>query len=312
MGMLLMRTLARLSIAMRNRGGQPRMSNSLRVYLTLLLAVVFAWLYWSTSAVAEIAESHWMGLLGITALYICSHVLRMLRLILLTLDKRNSAFPLVIAHALTAFPSSFLPFKIGEVLRLAVFFHVFENRQKAIAVWLAERFGDVLVITAFILGLYLLNINVPPGMRTVFIIFVLASGVGLVGLFAVAKVFVYLNRHLVLTSLSPRGLLLLKTSHVLRNLETTIHRSLEGRISGFLLLSVMIWFFEILALSLFISLLSIGESDFAELFASGLLASLPSGSQNAFGTYQSLALVTLTVVSILAVWLAARFKITRL
>ena len=149
-------------------------------------------------------------------------------------------------------------------------------------------------------------------MRAVFIIFVLASGVGLVGLFAIAKVFVYLNRHLVLTSLSPRGLKLLRTSHVLRNLETSIHRSLEGRVSGFLLLSLLIWFFEIIALSLFINLLSIGEPDLAELFASGLLASLPSGSQNAFGIYQSLALVALTVVFLLAAWLAARFKITRL
>lgn len=304
--------LARLSIAMRNRADEPRMSNSLRVYLALLLGLVFAWLWLSASAVAEIAESHWLDLLGISALYICSHVLRMSRLVLLTLDKRNSALPLVTAHALTAFPSSFLPFKLGEVLRLAAFFRVFEMRQKAVAVWLAERFGDVLVITTFIFGLYLFDINVPPDMRAVFIIFVLASGVGLIGMFAVAKVFVYLNRHLVLTSLSPRGLKLLRTSHVLRNFETSIHSSLEGRVSGFLLLSVLIWFFEILALSLFISLLSIGEPDLAELFASGLLASLPSGSQNAFGIYQSLALVALTVVFLLAVWLAARFKITRL
>ncbi len=287
------------------------MSKSLRCYLILLSAIVFGWLWWRAPAVAEIAESHWAGFLGITALYLCSHILRMLRLILLTLDKRNSAFPLVTAHALTALPSSFLPFKLGEVLRLAAFFRVFDTRQKAIAVWLAERFGDVLVITAFIFCLYLLDIKVPPDMRAVVIIFVLASGIGLLGLFAVAKVFVYLNRHLVLTSLSPRGLLLLRTSHALRSLETSFHNSLVGRVSGFLFLSVLIWFFEILALSLFICLLSIGDPDFAELFASGLLASLPSGSQNAFGIYQSLALVALTVVFLLTALLTARFKTTR-
>jgi len=288
------------------------MSKSLHVYLALLLAVVFAWLSWRAPVIAEIAESHWLELLGISTLYICSHILRMFRLVLLTLDKRNSAFPLVAAHALTALPSSFLPFKLGEVLRLVAFFRVFETPRKAIAVWVAERFGDVLVITAFILGLYLLDINVPPGMRAVFIIFILASGIGLVGMFAVAKVFVYLNRHLVLTSLSPRGLLLLRISHVLRSLETSIHRSLEGRVAAFLLLSGLIWTLEVLALSLFISLLSIGEPNFAKLFISGLLASLPSGSQSAFGIYQSLALVALTVVFLLAAWLAARFKIIRL
>jgi len=141
------------------------MSKGLRIYLALLLAVVVGWLWRSAPAVAEFADAHWAGLLGITALYLCSHVLRMLRLVLLTLDKRNDAFPLVSAHALTALPSSFLPFKLGEVLRLAAFFRVFDTRQKAIAVWLAERFGDVLVITVFIFGLYLLDIKVPPGMR---------------------------------------------------------------------------------------------------------------------------------------------------
>lgn len=81
----------------------------------------------------------------------------MLRLALLTLDERYKAFPLILAHTLTAFPSSFLPFKIGEVLRLAAFFHVFKRRQKALAVWMAERFGDVLVPYAeedFTDGLY--------------------------------------------------------------------------------------------------------------------------------------------------------------
>lgn len=288
------------------------MSKSLRIYLALLLAVVFGWLWWSAPAVADFADAHWVGLLGITALYLCSHVLRMLRLVLLTLDKRNNAFPLITAHALTALPSSFLPFKLGEVLRLAAFFRACDSRQKAIAVWLAERFGDVLVITVFIFSLYLLEIKVPSEMRVVFIVFVLVSGIGLLGLFAVAKVFVYLNRHLVLTSLSPRGLLLLRTSNVLRGLEISILRSIEGRVSGFLLLSVLIWLFEILALSFFISLLSIGKPDFAELFAFGLLASLPSGGQEAFGLYQSLALVALTVVFLLAVGFAARFKITRI
>lgn len=255
---------------------------------------------------------HWAGLLGITTLYLFSHILRMMRLVMLTLDERNKTFNLVSAHTLTAFPSSFLPFKLGEILRLVAFFRVYETRRKAWAVWLAERFGDVLVITVFILGLYLLNIKVPPAMRTIFIVFVLVSTVGLLGMFAIAKVFVYLNRHLVLTSLTPRSLMLLRVSYTLRCLEMEIHKSVEGRISSFILLSALIWGFEILALSLFISQLTIGELDFAELFSSGLLASLPSGGVNAFGVYQSLALVALTIVFLLALLLATRFKTMRI
>lgn len=289
------------------------MSKGLCIYLTSLLAALIGWVWWKAPAVAELGHvAPFEGLIATTVLYLCSHVLRMFRLVLLTLDKRNKAFPLVSAHALTALPSSFIPFKLGEVLRLIALFHVFDTRQKAIAVWLTERFGDVLVITVFILGFYLLNIKVPAEMRAVFIIFVLASGTGLLGLFAVAKVFVYLNRHLVLTSLSPRGLILLRTSHALRSLEINIHRSIEGRASGFLLLSALIWLFEIMALSLFINLLAVGDPDFAELFATGLLATLHGDGQNAFRVYQSIVLVVLTVVFLLAAWLAARFKITRI
>jgi hypothetical protein len=189
---------------------------------------------------------------------------------------------------------------------------LYDKRQKALAVWLAERFGDVLVITAFILGLYVFNVNVPPTMRTVFVLFTLASLFGLLGLFAVAKVLVYLNRHLVLTSHTPRGLALLRASHVLRCLEAAIYKSVEGRLSGFLLLSLIIWSVEILALSLFINQLAIDEPDFAVLFASGLLASLPGGAgSTSFGLYQSLALVILTLVFLLVVWIAMRLKPVR-
>lgn len=290
------------------------MSKSLRVYFGLLLVVVIGWLWFRASDVASFGrETQWAGLVGITLLYLGSHVLRMLRLVLLTLDDRNKAFPLVAAHTLTAFPSSFLPFKLGEILRLAAFYQVFEQRQKALAVWLAERFGDVVVISTFIMGLYLFDVQVVPAMRTVFVLFVLASGLSFLGFFAVAKIFVYLNRHLVLTSYTTRGLAVLRASQILRRLEIAIYKSIEGRISGFLLLSVLIWSLEILALSLFINKLEIGDPDLAALFTSGLLASLPGGGgvSNAFGLYQSLGLVALTLVFLLVVSLSARSKILR-
>jgi hypothetical protein len=288
------------------------MNRGLRAYLGLVLVLVLGWLWLRAPVLTNFGHvTHWLSLLGVVALYLCSHVLRMMRLILLTLDERDKALPLIAAHTLTAFPSSFLPFKIGELLRLAAFLRVYDGRRKAVAVWLTERFGDLVVIASFILCLYLLNISVPPTMRTVFMIFILASLLGILSLFAVAKVFVYLNRHLVLTSHSARGLLLLRYSHALRLLELDISKSVEGRLAGFLLLSVLTWALEIFALALFINQLTNGEPDLPALFAASLLASLPGAGAtglNAFGLYQSLALVALTLVFICAVWLAARFK----
>jgi hypothetical protein len=288
------------------------MSRPLTAYLTLLALLVLGWLAHSAGAVgALLRDGSPALLLGVVALYGTSHLFRMTRLALLTLDRRERAPALAAAHALTAFPSSFLPFKIGEVLRLAAFFHVFGYRRKALAVWLAERFGDVLVIATLILGLYLARVEVPPAMRTVFVLFVLCSAFGLLGLFAVAKTFVYLNRHLVLSSHSRRGLLVLRASHALRLLELDIYRSVEGRLAGLLLVSVLIWLMEIAALVLFIELISPAHPAFASLFAAGLLASLAGGDAAAFGLYQSLALVALTLLFLAALPLAARIRLLR-
>lgn len=291
------------------------MSSSVRLYFLLLLAIAFGWLWLHASTIAEIHQNgQWFGLLWVTAIYLCAHLFRMLRLTLLTLDMRDKVFPLIAAHTLTAFPSSFLPFKLGEVLRLAAFFHVYNGRRKALAVWLAERFGDVVVISSFILSLYLFNISIPNSMRALFVIFIMVSVVGLLGLFAVTKICVYLNRHLVLTSHTSRGLILLRTSHALRCLELDIYKSVEGRLSGFVLLSMLIWTFEILALSLFIKLFSIGKPDFAALFVSGLLTNLSGGvgsGTNTFGLYQSFCLVVLSLVFLVVLSLTTRLKIAR-
>lgn len=275
------------------------MSRILRIYFSVLATLALAWLLFRVSAIIDFARSKdFLSLLGVICLYLGSHLFRMMRLALLTLDERTKIFPVIVAHSLTAFPSSFLPLKIGEILRLVAFFHVYNYHRKALAIWIAERFGDIFVVSALICGLYIFNVSLPPSMRAVFVLFVFASVFGLLGLFAVAKVFVYLNRYLVLSSHTARGLLLLRASHALRLLEMDIYKSVEGRMTGFLLLSVLVWTLEIVALALFIDLFSAGLSDFAAMFAAGLLASLPGGvvsGASAFGLYQSLALVTLTL-----------------
>ncbi|MGM3173955.1 lysylphosphatidylglycerol synthase domain-containing protein [Dickeya lacustris] len=280
-------------------------------YIGLLFLSIALWIWHSTDNLIEtFSDSHIWGLLGISLLYLCSHLFRMMRLFLLTLDERDKAFPMLSAHVLTAFPSIFLPFKIGEIIRLYSFYLVYDRRQKAFAVWVAERFGDIAVITVFILGLYFLNVPVPKEMRNVCLFFVSASSLGLMALFAISRVSIYLNRHLVLNSHTRRGLLILKISYRFRQFELDVYKSLEGRRSGFMLLSVLIWTVEVLALSLFTNIYVIGQPDWATLFSSGLLASLPGNSSIApnFGLYQSIAIIFLTYIFIGLVPLIARIK----
>lgn len=289
------------------------MNVAMRVYLCLLAALVSGWLVLQVVGDGAAWPEPDLLLAGAIALYAGSHGVRMLRLGLLTLDQRDKALALASAHALTSFPSALIPFKIGEILRLASFRHVYGQWGKALAVWLAERFGDILVLAACILALYVLDVRLPESMRWVFLLFVLASVFGLLCLFAVATTFVYLNRHLVLASHSTHGLRLLRASHAVRHLELSIQRSVEGRMSGLLLLSILVWALEIAAFALFAHRFADSAPDAGAMFASGLLASLPGGaaSSGAFGLIQSFALVALTLVFLAGLLLALRLRIER-
>lgn len=275
--------------------------------------MLIVWLYTIFSGSEPFTRNlDWSVLLGTVALYLLAHIVRMFRLVLLTLDQRARSFPLALAHALTAFPCNLLPFKIGEILRLAAINQVFDTREKAVAVWLAERFGDMLILSLFLLSLSWFGVKVPQTVVSVGIVFVIASGVCIGGLFATLKVFNYLNRHLVLNSLSARGLTLLRAGYTLHLLEMAIRKSLEGRVIGFLLLSTLIWSLEIFALSLFINDVSTLRNDFAAIFAGGLLTSLFDANSNAFGFYRSAALASLTIVSLLLLSLVKLSKKTRM
>lgn len=230
--------------------------------------------------------------LYVATLYLFSHFLRIARLVLLTLDEREYSMALVRAHVLTAFPGVLMPFKLGEVIRLAAFLRIYNNPRKALSVWFCERLGDLVIISAFILGFYLLNSDIPAALQVLFFIFVSVSILGLVSIFATAKVLVYVNRHLVLSSLTKRSLIILQTSYQLRRLEFEMKKTLEGRVIAFLLTSVLIWMFELLALICFSNEFIGNAQNTAELFAAGLLTNFSSvyGGGD-FGFIRSLTLL---------------------
>jgi hypothetical protein len=127
-------------------------------------------------------------------------------------------------------------------------------------------------------------------------VFLITAVIGVAGLIAVANSFVYLNRHLVLTSHSARGLRLLRASHAVQMLRIELMKAVEGRVIGLTFLSVLVWAFEIAAVTLFFQNFSPAGFDLLESFAHGLLHSLPGGADDRsdkFGLYQSITLAGL-------------------
>lgn len=287
-----------------------------RMLLWLLIVQLGCLALWfvlsNASIVRAINAISLMSLTGIVGLYLLAHVFRMLRLMLLTLDKRNAIFSLISVHALSAFPSYFFPFKIGEVIRLVGFFYVYDGDRKALAVWLLERFGDILTIASFILALYLFNIAIPDMLRMVFILFVVASVLALCAYAAISKVSAYLNRHLVLSSTSSRGLQLLKISSVLHRFEASLYASIEGRFFGLILFSIAIWGCELLAVVTFLRSISSEISEVTQQFLAILSGRVPQAVADSivsFSTYQAIALAGLALAFVILVAISRRAKL---
>ena len=201
-----------------------------------------------------------------------------------------------------------IPFKIGEFLRFFAFTKVCKSTRKGAAIWLIERLGDILIISLLILFLYVFNINIPQAMQAIFIIFAVTCMFTLFTIFSLSKVVIYLKRNLILTSLSSRSLLILKFSDRFRLFEIEMHKVIEGRIMGFILLSSLIWFFEITSLSIFLNQVETINSNFADIFSNSILGTLSQEEFSQFKIYQYLVLFGLTFTSILILYLRDKFK----
>jgi len=149
------------------------------LFWIFLLGAISGWLWFNRLALFELKlmtslKGVWVSVL----LYLGSHVLRVFRLILLTLDQRGKIFHVSLAHVMTSFPGIILPFKTGEILRVMAFWYVFDGEAKSLAIWLVERFGDVCIIMAFIVALYFFDVSVPNEMQTSLVLFVILGGGG--------------------------------------------------------------------------------------------------------------------------------------
>lgn len=270
-------------------------------YSVIALAIfAIGWLLFKHEMLSQILQQNTVLYVAtIFGFYLLSHLFRMMRLAILTLERRELILALPAAHGLTALPASLFPMKLGEILRLASFFVVCGDRTKALAVWLVERFMDVIVLCSLISVLYIANVDVSENLKLIFIVFFVAASLAVLTLFAIAKVFIFINQYLVLSSYTRRGLALLKISHSLRQIELEILKSVLGRMSGLILLSVAIWLTEILVIFIVLgtdSIKSAGISEYFVVALSGIVFGDFSEFNGIYGLSQTLGLIFLVLL----------------
>lgn len=290
-----------------------KLSDNMKFKVCLYLVILLVSLAFSVSTIynydiTPILEQYVFTFISVSVIYIGAHFLRILRLVLLTLNDRKNITKLIIAHIITALPSLFIPFKLGEILRLSAFVSFHESKEKAIAIWLIERAGDLIIITFLLLFIYLFNISIPSDLNTLLVIFLLSIFLCIICIVAISTLSIYLNRNLVLSSLSTRSLYLLRMSHKILKIEFTIRKAIEGRTPGFILLSIFIWVLEASALQIFINIKT-GDSGL-EFFKLGLKNLLFSNGVEQIDIYKPIALLALVFIfsGILSVVIILRGK----
>lgn len=93
----------------------------------------------------------WSAIIGACSLYLLAHLLRALRLVVMIQDERVGLRETFTAHFVAAGASLFIPFKLGEVFRIAEVARLLRSPVRALLLVWSERVLDLLAITGAML-----------------------------------------------------------------------------------------------------------------------------------------------------------------
>ncbi|MDP3737443.1 MAG: hypothetical protein Q8R02_08635 [Hyphomonadaceae bacterium] len=150
------------------------------------------------------------------------------------------------AHCLTVWASAIIPFKIGEIPRLAGFSIAVKSPFGGGGIWLIERLSDAVALVILVIGLSLFLPVAREAIVTLSITGGFISACALGG-WILVEIIPFLRNHLVLRSRTPKGLFALKVVHQVELAMAQVRRLLTGRFSLTLLISLLIWSLEFMA-----------------------------------------------------------------
>lgn len=279
-----------------------------RTVAVIAIVAALVWSFWHAPFAWQNVQSHALIWLTIAALYLSAHLLRMMRLAVLSLDAQLDVAPLALMHGLTAFLGLLIPFKLGELLRLASFCAVV-NARKAWVIWLCERAADVLLILLLLVGLSLSGQNLPPFLQRLLMILLFLVVFAVSTAIALNSLLRYWKRDLIVNSLSTSSLRTLEFSQRYFEFQALLRSVLEGRSWSLACLTVAIWAAELNAAVSVLGMLN--QQDYLRNLGQSLFVGLQASDTLQLQSYvviQQLTTVLLMVASAFALWRVTRTK----
>lgn len=228
--------------------------------------------------------------------YLFSHALRVLRLIVLSADSSISIKSLWATQMKANGINLIVPFKMGEAYRLVAFKKFFGTYSNSFSILLCERFLDIILITLFlILSVYMSALDIELLSNLMFLSILILCIIFFI-YFSLDEFLLLINKIFVGKQTNTLNLSIVKTSSGLIEILKTTKSIVSSKIFSCLSISLMIWIFEILVFYFLLSSLELSNFILIFLAVSVALSSLlPSGPAGYGGIQLAFYLVGISI-----------------
>ena len=203
----------------------------------------------------------------ILILFLCVHLIKMMRMYLIVMDQKIPFDRFVPAYMRTTLVNLIVPYKLGEVYRIGVFYRISHGLRTGFFSVLIDRFFDTLALV-FILMPYQLfvsgSVTLPTLLLAAFLVVVL------IAYRVFPSSYVFLNRYIITSRDSRRSMMTLAALERVNDWYAYARELVTGRYGILFLFSLAAWILEIGVLAAFTRLLgrSFRVSDFGSYIES--------------------------------------------
>ena len=189
--------------------------------------------------------------------FICVHLIKLMRMYLIVMDQKVSFDRYVPAYLRTTLVNLIIPYKLGEIFRIGVFYRISGGFRTGFFSVLIDRFFDTLALVAILLPYQLLTTGtatMPTILLTAFVVIVL------IAYRVFSPSYVFLNRYIITSRQSKRSLMALAALETVNGWYEYVQGLVTGRYGILFLFSLAAWMLEMGVLTGFAKLCGKGFS----------------------------------------------------
>ena len=222
------------------------------------------------------------------------HFIKLMRMYLIVMEQHIPFKRFLPAYLRTTFVNLIIPYKLGEIYRIAVFSRITEGINVGFFSVLVDRFFDTLALIIMLLPFILLSgktVSVPVVLLTIFLLIILFAYI------MFPSAYGYLNHYIITSRDSKNSMAALKGLEKVNEWYMYVKRLVSGRYGILFLFSLAAWAFELVVL---VGLAALFGAEFgADMFGdyiSSILSANSIGISRVYTIYSAIVILIATVI----------------